>query len=165
MSVIKRLAAKIDVLERKVGKNIKQNERLSKQIKAIAEHTTGVREFKYESRQLAWSEANAECKKWGGNLLTIKSRVENDYFKKEMIRRNMGWEVWIGLTDEKEEGDFIWTSNEEGFYCNWLEGEPNGGRAENCVHLIPSMDGRWNDISCTPDVKANFVCERRKLKL
>ena len=141
-----------------MGKNIGQ---LSKRINAIAEHTTGIRKFKYDSRALAWSEADAECKKWGGNLLTIKSQVENEYFKNEMRRRGLGGAVWIGLSDQKEEGNFIWTSDEEGFYYNWDQGEPNGGRVENYVEFFVGRDGKWNDSDAKR--KRPFVCEKREL--
>ena len=47
------------------------------------------REFKYDTRKVSWKTAEEECMKWGGHLLTINSQDENDYFIREMVKRNL----------------------------------------------------------------------------
>jgi hypothetical protein len=68
---------------------------------------------------------------------------------------------WIGLTDLKEEGKFVWTiSGSTPKYNNWESGEPNGGWMEDCVNLNHASQSRtWNDLSC--DKSGLFaLCER-----
>lgn len=46
---------------------------------------------------------------------------------------------WIGLSDQKIEGKFVWSStNEVSEYTNWRTGEPNGNLEsdEDCIHLV-----------------------------
>ena len=61
--------------------------------------------------------------------------------------------LWIGLTDQQEEGRFVWSHSNSslGSYVKWRNGEPNNGvnfnvGVENCVHL--SKTGMWNDLNC-----------------
>ena len=71
--------------------------------------------------------------------------------------------VWIGATDEKEEGKWIWSDGEEeSFYTNWHResGEPNGARFQNCALILADWQGSWDDGACT--WVASFICERRK---
>ena len=40
-----------------------------------------------------------------------------------------------------------------------IDGEPNGGRAENCLNFSHrSKIGRWNDSPCSSE--HSFICER-----
>ena len=45
---------------------------------------------------------------------------------------------------------------------NWLPGEPNGGRVENCGERAPSH-GRWHDIDCA--WTREYYCEGDNVKL
>ncbi|MGY8927507.1 MAG: lectin-like protein, partial [Flavobacteriales bacterium] len=51
--------------------------------------------------------------------------------------------VWIGFTDEAEEGNWQWITGEEVTYTNWGANEPDGGEVENGCELV--SDGTWND--------------------
>jgi len=64
--------------------------------------------------------------------------------------RNRDKFYWIGLTDQKVEGEFVWASNGSTTkYTNWESGEPNGDMIEDCVNLNFAWQQRtWNDISC-----------------
>jgi hypothetical protein len=67
---------------------------------------------------------------------------------------------WIGLTDEKTEGQFVWSTN--GFkaeYTNWKIDEPDGGMLEDCVHLNNDTGRNWIDRSCF-DSGLFALCER-----
>jgi len=66
------------------------------------------------------------------------------------IEKHAGGEsYWIGLTDRRSEGTFIWDSdNTEVTYSNWYKNEPNNLRNEDCVHIRPSRNSEWNDSKC-----------------
>ena len=110
---------------------------------------------------MSWHQAQDECTKWGGNLVTIRSPYENTYFLNQLKGRSIR-EAWIGLNDEKVEGEFVWVSGAQNFFTNWnaLTHEPSGGRSENCGEIITEKywNGAWNDLPC--GYQRNFVCER-----
>ena len=69
--------------------------------------------------------------------------------------------VWLGATDEEVEGNWIEyddTIEKPLCYLPWGEGEPNGGRNENCLGLFSSTKykNQWNDFPCGN--KYNFIC-------
>ena len=81
----------------------------------------------------SWSQAQASAERLGGNLVTINSAEENIY-----VFKNFGFEddvaissgYWIGLTDQVEEGNWKWSSNEISDWATYgwglAGGEPNG---------------------------------------
>jgi len=76
-----------------------------------------------------------------------------------MKRRNVG-AAWIGFTDAKREGHFIWTNPfyRHNKYTHWHKGEPNdSGHNEDCTSIIKGWNGEWNDANCNG--KLPFVCE------
>lgn len=100
-----------------------------------------------------WIEAKADCESQGGHLVTITSQEENDF-----VVSLLGSEtVWIGLTDEQNEGVWQWVTGETVTYTNWDPGpgEPNGGTSENYAEMY--SNGLWNDASGDWNY---YVCER-----
>ena len=71
--------------------------------------------------------------------------------------------AWIGYNDLSHEGKFNWIKG-SGRFTNWMSGEPNGGKRENCGVIVPgkrwgkNFNGRWNDIRC--DSKVASICEK-----
>ena len=83
--------------------------------------------------------------------MTVNDRVENDW-----ITNSSGFAdpdrlaLWIGLTDETEEGTWIWTNGESSPYRNWATGEPNNSSNEDYGELVLKtfqflLPGSWND--------------------
>ncbi len=75
--------------------------------------------------------------------------------------------VWLGANDLEAEGRFIWAATGQHItYSNWDGKNPNNWREEDCVHLLTSNNGRWNDINCDAPVNTNppayqiTMCER-----
>jgi len=112
---------------------------------------------------VTWHTAKKMAEKKDGYLVSITSPEENE-FVIQLIKNatnGEGADVWIGLTDEKLEGDWEWASGEKITFQNWAQGEPNNfayaglGGSENCVHTW--KDGKWNDYA--GDVRIPFIIE------
>ena len=76
---------------------------------------------------------------------------------------NLYSQSFLGATDADEEGTWIWDldGSEIGAGFNaWGEGQPMGGRDENCLVML--VDGTWHDYPCEFDADEDpipFVCE------
>jgi hypothetical protein len=117
----------------------------------------------------SWTASEAEAVSLGGHLATVRSAAENEWIYSVFgnyggINRNL----WIGLNDVAQEGNFVWVSGEPVTYLNWAPfGEPNNTyydfRSESYVHLWKSglpepyrAGGTWNDNINDP---FNYVYE------
>ncbi len=107
-----------------------------------------------------WTAAEAEAVTLGGHLASVNNAAENQFLLDAFCSgANSKRVLWIGLTDQGNEGHFRWTSGEAVTYTNWFMAEPNnhatGGGAENFVSFnwnfaLPEATastprGTWND--------------------
>jgi len=100
-----------------------------------------------------WYDSELAAQALGGHLVTINSQAENDFLygywgldgESTTFNRN---HLWIGLSDEASEGEFVWSSGEVFDYSNFKIGEPNGSTRENHVYMWTRGEsvGTWNDI-------------------
>src|SRR3954471_4996661 len=91
--------------------------------------------------------AQAYAQTFGANLISIQSLKENDDLKAALVNQCYGSEVvWIGLSDELNEGTFVWYDGSPVTYTNWGSGEPNNSGDEDCTQIF--ANGTWNDLNC-----------------
>jgi tetratricopeptide (TPR) repeat protein len=116
--------------------------------------------YLYVSSERTWHEARNYCALQGGYLATVQTAVENEFLY-QLTGGNSN--VWLGATDEAEEGVWSWVTGEPWTYKNWAEGEPNNAseedaRGENHMSFLwPEAPSYWNDV---PAASAQpFVCE------
>ena len=69
---------------------------------------------------------------------------------------------FIGLSDESEEGKWVWADGSNSTWRHWASTEPNGGTQESCAVLYyddssSGIDGQWVDVACG-DARM-FVCK------
>ncbi|CAH1248684.1 CSMD1 [Branchiostoma lanceolatum] len=91
-------------------------------------------------------DAETKCAEEGGILATVKDQQVQDFLVQLLSVSNK--DVWIGLTDQDVEGQFVWADGTPLVYSNWAPGEPNGDDTTNCVHLWPLANFRWHDMPC-----------------
>ena len=95
----------------------------------------------------AWTDAKATAEAAGGKLVIVNDQREQDWLLKTFGTTEL---FWIGLTDEKTEGNFQWVTGENPAYTNWNPGEPNNGKCHADEHYIAinwSGNGGWNDLN------------------
>ena len=98
-----------------------------------------------------WPAAEAIAVSLGGHLATINNAAETLWVYNTFGSYGGGdYTMWIGLTDEVNEGEWHWTSGWGGTYRNWSPGQPdNYGGAEDHVWMWSPASGQpagsWND--------------------
>lgn len=97
-----------------------------------------------------WFEAKADAEKRGGNLAAITSKAENLLIFNFLIKKYLKVPcLWLGGTDEVEEGKWTWVTGEPWDYENWSSGEPNNSNNEDYLQIKEyELDEvfQWNDI-------------------
>merc|ERR1711997_1168477 len=123
--------------------------------------------YLFDTTPRNWPEANQFCKGRFSKLIEVETNEENEALVEEIIRKDwnsLKLEPWLGLTDLKDEGTFLWSSSgQEANYTNWKPGEPdNSGGNEHCVHY--NSVNMWNDRQCDNkaygDYRGVAVCEK-----
>merc|ERR1719233_325266 len=109
---------------------------------------------------MTWEAARDSCNDLGATLTSITDEDEQNF-----VAGLIGRSSWIGLSDQAEEGTFVWEDGSDLDYTKWEEGEPNNGNkafgiwgGENCVQMRKKFGYMWNDDYCDSD--NIFVCER-----
>ncbi|MEM1256482.1 MAG: lectin-like protein [Cyanobacteria bacterium P01_H01_bin.21] len=96
--------------------------------------------------RITWQAAQDLAVTLGGNLVTINNASEQQWLTQTFGQHG---HLWIGLTDEKSEGNWQWVSGETTTYQNWSPGEPNNWGAGEDYALTGWTQSRWNDVSGT----------------
>lgn len=113
-------------------------------LKPAAEITYGNKVYRFYTAGIPYALAERYCKELGGNLVKIESEEKNNVIAQKVKELNKTF--YIGASDEKEEGKFVWRDGSAVTYTNWSQNEPNntadcGG--ENYVQMY--ANGKWND--------------------
>jgi hypothetical protein len=95
--------------------------------------------------QEVWSDADSICNYHGGHLAVTSDNSENSF-----IYSSINEYVWIGLSDEQNEGSFIWTNSEPLIYTNWLQTQPDniadlGSPNGQDYGFMNNLNGMWED--------------------
>ena len=102
----------------------------------------------------SWKEASDYCDNLGGYLVTINSADENEH----VLQISNGG-IWLGATDEMEEGTWVWVSDEPWEFTYWAQNQPDNFTNEDFLTLgsYGEDPARWNDAP--PGDFMPFVCE------
>lgn len=97
--------------------------------------------------KMDWIEAGKLAENKGGYLITITSQEEQDIVD-ELLEYGASAQYWIGATDESEEGEnseWSWMTDEIFNYTNWHAGEPNNTNNNEHYAGVYS-NGTWNNF-------------------
>ncbi|XP_033104698.1 alpha-N-acetylgalactosamine-specific lectin-like [Anneissia japonica] len=121
--------------------------------------------------KLNWAAAEARCNQHFngydmGHLVSLRNEAENKFVSRLWDSSTGGlaaksdYTFWIGLTDAGDEGQWVWTDNNQlATYTSWHKNQPNNYNNEDCAHQWkrdPNL-GTWNDYPCTAGLF--YVCE------
>merc|ERR1712179_771674 len=123
----------------------------------------------WSKEKLSWEAAEEKCQKLGGHLASVISQDVHVYLRDN---EKNSFFVWIGATDQKDEGIWKWTDCNPWNFAKWGKNEPDNGKTryssddENCAVLTSKKYSRqsynkyedWSDTSCKKP--AHFVCAR-----
>lgn len=104
---------------------------------------------------VSWHEAKQHCEKLNGHLAIIDSKGENDFIHSLRHDRER---LYLGATDEKEEGEWLWVNGEAMVVPEWTRfncDNAHGGQH----YLIMWHGGTWDDECLRSGLVDGFVCE------
>ena len=93
-----------------------------------------------------WEDAENHCRKFDAHLVSVTT---SDVF--EYLRSKISKDVWIGATNQTENGTWTWTD------CSSFNSESPSQGKESCAHLTADGHGS-NDKKCID--KLMFVCRK-----
>ncbi|MDZ4778284.1 MAG: caspase family protein [Alphaproteobacteria bacterium] len=112
------------------------------------EHEGGF--YRLTPTKMSYDEARRFARTQGGQLVTINDQQEQDF----IYRAYQGHlPLWIGLSDSRAEGVWVWENGDTASYRNWKPGEPSGrlfgsfGSDEDFVVINPLSEGKWSDVN------------------
>jgi len=118
----------------------------------VLSRTRRAERYLFVNSKKSWPEALDHCA--GLDRVLATPRYDGD-------NADLTWyagtvNIWIGITDDDDEGRWVSGDGVHITWENWKSAEPNGEHSENCVQLY-SGDGKWNDKACS--TKMPFFCE------
>lgn len=112
---------------------------------------SGKKLYVTNGEKMPFSKVKSLCAELRATVATPKNAEEN-----AAVEDMANDSVFLGITDEVTEGQFMYVTGGRLTYSNWKKGEPNDHNlGEDCVVL--QRDGLWNDVSCSSSCLA--VCE------
>ena len=104
----------------------------------------------------SWEDAASYARSLDGFLVTVDDEAENTWlFDTFASWDNQSRHLWIGLSDEGEEGQYRWHDGTPFMYREWGDAQPSAGGDEDYVHIastnMGNIDpGTWNDLENNP---------------
>jgi len=125
-----------------------------------------------------WDAARDYCEGQGGHLATLTSAEESDVVYNYLFKNRSGSRhTFFGLSDEAEEGTWVWENNEgilgkgqgssfqlePGMYSNFGTGEPNNNNDTEdwaAFSFGGAVTSQWNDANFGESgYTIAFICE------
>ncbi|XP_053292805.1 C-type lectin domain family 4 member E [Pleuronectes platessa] len=127
----------------------------------------------FSSVNLTWNQSRTKCTSMRGDLVVINNREEQRFLQSRLMIKmdNPEDKFWIGLTDSKNEGKWLWVDDTrlDPSLKFWRHYEPDNGKGpnpygqnypdgEDCVRMGEEYLQSWSDTSCESPHKS--ICEK-----
>lgn len=120
--------------------------------------------YKFFPESLSWKQAKARCEEMCGHLPYVESDEENTFLA-ELAAKSIGNPgeydaIWLGATDEQQEGDWKWLNGNPLTFTKWNPGQPNNKLNEEhyLIQWIPKRE--WADQPVrSVQHPMSFICE------
>ncbi|XP_064597162.1 LOW QUALITY PROTEIN: macrophage mannose receptor 1-like [Liolophura sinensis] len=111
--------------------------------------------------RLMWSEAVANCRGYGGDLVSYQNKSEEDFVYQSVLKFYWrGGDFWIGLSSRELLQGYHWSDGSPFGYNNWGPDQPdNRNDRANCV-AYNQKNNNWFHVSCF--VANNWICKLKK---
>jgi hypothetical protein len=113
--------------------------------------------YKVFEEDLSWHEAKVACEARGGLLACIESAAEQAFIAELCDGRYL----YLGATDEGEEGTWVWVNGSPWDFTAWLRGQPNNYFGTE--HYLATYDeGKWVDVAAEGKgfwMPTGYICE------
>ena len=104
----------------------------------------------------SWEDAASYALSLGGFLVTVDDASENEWIVDTFSTwDNQSRHLWIGLSDDAQEGQYRWHDGTPFLYRNWGDAQPSEGGDEHYIHIAGTNmgniePGTWNDLENDP---------------
>ncbi|XP_041641853.1 type-2 ice-structuring protein-like [Cheilinus undulatus] len=123
--------------------------------------TIGDRQYLYVDIQQTWHKAEQNCAQLGGKLASVHSQKDNQELGLLITRMTGGKPiVWLGGTDQHQEGNWVWSDGSVFNYKNWCWREPNNDWNQDCLQMNYGSDQCWDDDQCNE--YRSSICSKPK---
>ncbi|GAB0201754.1 CD209 antigen-like protein A [Grus japonensis] len=110
--------------------------------------------YSFSMETMSWSDAKDICTDQGAHLVIVNSEHEQKFL---MDNINNSSTYWLGVTDQLEEGTWVWTNGERASISYWNTWKENKDKDQkDCGSIGP--DGIWNDDRCSHF--NHWICEK-----
>ena len=111
----------------------------------------------------SWHQAKADAVAKGGQLAAITSSDKSQKLLQKLPAADLSRRLWIGATDENNEGQWEWVTGETWSFTNWWPGEPNDSPSEggeDYGQLGGGGTGQWNDLPASHSLVQGYILEQ-----
>jgi gliding motility-associated-like protein len=103
----------------------------------------------------SWNTAQSQAAAVGATLLTVCDLAENNAVWNAAVAAGVSGGLWIGLSDQANEGTWLWADGGNCNFTNWNAGEPSNSSCFPSTDgedgaIIQMANGLWNDVYLGP---------------
>ena len=108
--------------------------------------------------KIDWPKAKAKCEARKGQLAIVHDKETWDF-----VRGLTKLSVWLGATDEKTEGEWLWVDGSKMDFTAWAPDNPdNAGGIQHYLvmwrgEIWQDIEKQWNGYPIMPTV--GYICE------
>jgi hypothetical protein len=119
--------------------------------------------YEFFGAPTSWTVAEQTCVAWGGHLVSAASAAEDVFLERWPLELGIpvgnGSGLWLGGTDQEQDGVFRWSDGSPSIFVNWAANQPDNGPGDaDCIEKRNDGTARWYDRRCTDPQP--YACEK-----